>query len=181
MTSAPRRTAALMSVCVYRGVKGSRTEYRINEFEAEIVRSIYRCYVAGNGLRAITLALNGHPKRAALLREFFNGQRPIPPQGNSKTWSPSTVWTILKNKRYAGYVLFGKMRNKMALDGGSRRVRQKQQFFPAPHLCIIDTKLEAAASKRAKLMRDEYLANNGGEVAGGRPVSVRGRSFCYRG
>lgn len=159
---------------------GAQTLYRINEEEAEVVRAIFRAYADGHGQRSIAFALNGAPKHAELRRRYFGGKRPAPPRGNASYWSPNTLHDLLRNPRYEGFVLFGAMRNRLALGEGPRRVRGEEQLFPAPELRIVDERLAQAVKSRAARMRSEYLRTTGGNL-GGRPDTGRASRFLLSG
>jgi site-specific DNA recombinase len=73
----------------------------VNEPEAEVVRTIFRLYLAGNGASRIAKYLNDPANKM------------LPPH-NSDKWSLKVVLDMLKNHAYAGYVRYGnKTRNKL--------------------------------------------------------------------
>ena len=120
--------------------------------------------------------MNGDPKRAKLVREYFDGKLPPPPRVNSSS-SQTTVHDMLRNDRYFGFVPFGAMRNRLAIGDGPRRVRGKEELFEAPHLPIVPPALEAAVKKRAEALRSVYR----NAPAGALPATGRASQFLLSG
>jgi site-specific DNA recombinase len=100
---------------VVEGNVKKRTEYEIDEQQAQVVREIFRMYSEGEGLRGICRALN--------LRGV-----PSPQAGKRGTgsWSPTVVRPILRRERYHGVLIYGV--TKKTYRGGTK-VRVKR----APH------------------------------------------------
>ena len=150
------------------GETKSHTDYRVNEEEAEVVRSIYRAYAAGYGPGSIARAMNGDPKYAGALRQFFGGSRPAPPRGRTGSWAPSSVREMLLNPRYEGVVPFG--RDRKAYKHGTKvRVRQPDsavQFAKRPDLRIVPDELVREARARFDAARRTYLKDTGGKLWG---------------
>lgn len=67
--------------------------------EATAVREAYLAFASGASLNAIAAALSGNP------HENRAAPRNVPtlPTRNGKPWSPSSVYGILRNPRYAGW------------------------------------------------------------------------------
>ncbi|MGH7437902.1 MAG: recombinase family protein, partial [Polyangiaceae bacterium] len=89
-----------------------RTEYEIDEQQANVVRDIFHMYSEGEGLRGISKVLN---------------QRGIPsPRAGKRgtgSWSPSVVRPILLRERYHGVLVYGV--TKKTYRGGTK-VRVKR-------------------------------------------------------
>ena len=89
-----------------------RTEYEIDEPQAQIVRDIFQMYSEGEGLRGICKALN---------------QRGVSsPQAGKRgtgSWSPTVVRPILRRERYHGVLVYGV--TKKTYRGGTK-VRVKR-------------------------------------------------------
>lgn len=73
--------------------RGEHGELVINEIEAEIVREIYKCFLAGFTPHSIAKTLT---------------ERGIPTPGGKVKWSGSTVRSILTNEKYKGDALLQK-------------------------------------------------------------------------
>ena len=116
---------------------------RINEAEAEVVRRIFREYVAGQSPRAIALSLN---------RDGIAGPR-------GRGWGASTIngnaargTGILNNRIYIGKLVWNKLR--YVKDPDTRKRRSKVNKAEAviekdvPHLQIIEQDLWNAVKQR---------------------------------
>ena len=106
--------------------------------EAEVVRGIYAAFLRGHSLNSIARALSGvegddvatglaqFPLHSRTLvierneRRIAEGKtpRPLPAQ---KPWLASTILSILRNPRYAGYSVYTNKRDRKAPAGESRR------------------------------------------------------------
>lgn len=88
------------------------------------MRAIFEAFAAGSSLKAIAAALDG--ARQAVLIEC---ERPMiqrlpsggtaMPTRSGRPWNPSTVTTILRNPRYAGWSMLD---GTIVRDGGGRPV-----------------------------------------------------------
>jgi site-specific DNA recombinase len=116
---------------------------RINEAQAEIVRRVFRQYVAGQSPRAIALSLN---------RDGIAGPR-------GRGWGASTIngnasrgTGILNNRVYIGKLVWNKLR--YVKDPDTRKRRSKANKAEAviekdvPHLQIIEQDLWNAVKQR---------------------------------
>jgi site-specific DNA recombinase len=149
-------------------------EYRINEEEAEVVRRIFRMYAAGHGPVAIAKALNGDLDYKEESKKFFNGERP------EKSWAPSAIHAMLRNERYAGVLVYGRVkRGKYRDDGVQDRKPQRdaEAIFRAerPELRIVPAELWSAVQKRIAAEREAYLASTNGNPFGRPDVARAGR------
>jgi len=147
------------NVAVYAGADASGNPIRshvrleIDPPEAEVVRSIFRMYADGFGLRKIARALNADPCLADATRKYFGGARVPPPRKGSGSWAPGCVRAILHNERYRGRLIWGRSRNTDR--GGRTRCRAPQD--PASwvrndfeELRIIPEELWEAALQRRR-------------------------------
>lgn len=115
--------------------------YRLNgdviEEEATAVRAIYTAFLRGDSLKAIARALSGEregdvaegvPQTPSLTRALAIERnlkraeqglepRPVPPE---RPWNPSSILTILRNPRYAGYSVYTQ-KNTSRAEGQTRR------------------------------------------------------------
>ncbi len=123
--------------------------YRLNgdiiPTEAEVVRGIYTAFLRGASLKAIARALSGeregdvavglsqfplHSRTLVIERNekrVAEGKepRPVPAEG---AWNPSTILTILRNPRYAGYSVYTKTKDRKQPPGESRRKTLKDNI-----------------------------------------------------
>ena len=128
-----------------------RGERRINRDEAEIVRRIFRDYVAGHSPRAIAVALN---------KEGISG-----PSG--RDWGASTIYGnrqrgigILNNELYIGRLIWNRQRFIKDPDTGKRVARPNPEsewvIHEVPELRIIDQDLwEAVKAKQGEINRHD--------------------------
>jgi hypothetical protein len=114
----------------------------IEEQESEVVRRIFREYVAGRGLKKIAMRLNseGIPSPAA-------GRR------GTGTWSPSCVSTILRRERYVGLFIHGEF---------DRPRRNGKRLTVKADVGQLQAQL--AASRRAPALLEEALDEAEDEV-----------------
>lgn len=116
-----------------------RTEYVINEAEAEVIRRIFALYAQGTGLRVIATKLN-------------EDAVPSPRAGRrgSGSWAFTTVNSILANRRYLGFVLWNKMEKTYRRGTKVRIERPRDEWMQiaAPQLRIVSDELWASAQAR---------------------------------
>lgn len=106
--------------------------------EAEVVRAIFSAFLRGDSLSSIARALSGtegddvavavprFPLHSRTLvierneRRKAEGEdpRPVPPE---RAWAASTILSILRNPRYAGYSVYTKKKDRKLPAGESRR------------------------------------------------------------
>ena len=140
----------------------ARTEYEVDERQAEAVRAIYRMRADGHGVRKIAKTLNGDPLYAALSKACFGGECPPSPRGGPCAWAPTSVYEILRNERYTGVIPWGEYRNGYR-KGAKVRIRQdKYERVPAPHLRIVPDELWRAVRERDADSRRTYLTHTNG-------------------
>ena len=140
------------------------TEYAINKAEAKVVRQIFEMYAAGYGPRVIAKTANGDPRYRAESRKFFNGQRPPKPivgKRGSGSWAPTAIHDMLRNERYVGVLVYGRMKNERDEEGSKYRVKQADKStiirVEVPELRIVDRDLWDRTQKRINGMRQAYL------------------------
>lgn len=114
-------------------------DYRINEAEAKIVVTIFEQYAAGDGLKAIVKSLN--EKRIPSPRAGTRG---------TGSWSPSAIHVMLRNQRYRGVLIWGRIGK--AYRGGTkvrvRRAASECVRVERPDLRIISDELWNAVQAR---------------------------------
>jgi site-specific DNA recombinase len=115
----------------------SYTEHKINEEQAEVVRSIFRMCADGHGHVIIARTMNGDNRYAEYNRIYFGCATPPAPRKDTGSWAPSSIRAMLCNVRYTGKIPFGQHRS--AYRGGTQ-VHIKQEKFDlidAPRLRIV--------------------------------------------
>ena len=116
-----------------------RTEYRVNEAQATVIREIFQRYAEGDGLRTIVKALN---------------ERGVPsPQAGRRgtgSWSLSVVRPMLRRTRYIGELEYG--RTRKAYKKGTKVREQRSEtdvvHVAVPHLRIVSDELWRAVQGR---------------------------------
>ncbi len=137
----------------------------VDEDPAEIVRSIFRQYAAGDSARFIATKLNS----AGVLspRGFYYERlgRPNPKPGESTTWCSNTVVQLLKNPAYIGNMAQGK-RSVVSFKTKKRRfVRQDDWIIvEGTHEAIIDRETWDIAQQRL-LERKHIMTNSNDEIS----------------
>lgn len=120
-------------------------ERMINEREADIVRRIFRDYVAGQSSRTIAWALNKDSVSGPFGREWG----PSTIHGNAKRGTG-----ILNNELYIGRLVWNRLRYIKDPDTGRRvsRLNPESEWIiqEVPELRIIDQELWEAVKKRQK-------------------------------
>jgi hypothetical protein len=144
----------------------SHVDWRINEREAEVLRNIFRMYLAGFGLTAVAKTMNGVGKYLPQLKRFFNGRRPPPPRAGSGSWAGSSIRAMLYNPRYVGRVPYGAVR-RIWRGGTKKRVRDGQvNYADRPDLRIVPHDLWDAVQERSKRVRQTYIRETSGTLWG---------------
>ncbi len=143
------------------------TDHRIHPAEAEVVRGIFRMYLAGHGYDSIAKTLNGvhQEKYLACLIRYFDGKSAQAPRG--ALWAPSGIREMLRNERYAGTVIYGKYRNTYKNKRAKLRVRQEESEWirvSRPDLRIVETELWEAVQKRLEAEAQVYRTQSAGLI-----------------
>jgi DNA invertase Pin-like site-specific DNA recombinase len=121
--------------------KRSHVELRINEAEAEIVRTIFRLYVDGHGFTTIAKKVNADGAPCP---------RPHPAVGKPSGWVSSSVRAIVLRRLYRGEQVWGrtKKQDKWGQKKPHRRPEQDWVIVPVPHLQIVPDALWMEAQAR---------------------------------
>lgn len=143
-------------------------EHVVHEAEAAIVRRIFDLAAAGNGLKAITKALNAEGVAS-----------PRPQQGRPHAWAPSSVREILHREQYRGRRIWNKTRKRDAWGQHHQTDRPEAEWLTVecePWRIVSDTMWHAAHA-RIRARREAYDRWKRGE--GGAPDGrgVRKRYF----
>jgi site-specific DNA recombinase len=133
----------------YKSVRGTDQSVRleIDAAEAAIVRRLFEMYASGLSLKRIAWQLNSE-----------GVQSPQPQKGRlSRSWCVSSVRHILRNRRYAGRIVWN-TRRKLRVPGTGKRVfrpRPESEWVTvdAPHLRIITTEAFAAVDPRFEVTK----------------------------
>ena len=143
------------NVEVRSGDRRAHVEYRVNAEQAEIVREIFRRFVAGDGLRTIGKDLNERGVPA-----------PRADRGRNRTWAPSCVREMLTRERYRGVLVWGKTA-KVYRAGTTVRVAgdpAKMTRIELPDLRIVDDALWNTVA--AQMAANVKLSGRQGGAAG---------------
>lgn len=161
-----------------------RTDWRINEEQAKVVRGIFRMYADGFGHTLIAKTLNGEAALEKERKRYFGGRTAAAPQHGEQgtgSWSPSSIRAMLYRIRYAGKVQYGEYRN--VRNGGRAGKCVKQEKFTIVDrldLRIIAPELWDRVQKRLKAVRAIYVRENNGTLWG-RPDSGRESKYLLTG
>lgn len=130
--------------------KRSHVELRINAAEAEVVRKIFREYVAGHGFQTIAKMLNAEHAPCPRARPLLTK-----PGG----WVSSSVRTILLRRLYHGEQVWGctKKRLPSGVKRPQRRPEKDWLIIDAKHLQIVADDLWQDAQARLQNLRQLYL------------------------
>ncbi len=156
----------------------THTDYRINDEQAGVIRRMFRMYADGYGHVTITKTLNGDPRHADKLEQYFDGIAPPKPRVGKRgtgSWAPSSVRAMLYNERYAGKVPFGEFRG-VYLKGTRARIKQGEFMkVDRPDLRIVDAELWAKVRERLKSVAKTYLRATDGKLWGRPGAGVESR------
>ena len=141
----------------------SHVELRINEAEAEVVRTIFRLYAGGHGFTSIAKALNAE---GALC------PRPRPSLSKPHGWVSSSVRQIILRRLYRGERVWGQTKKRAA--SGAKKIQRRPEtdwlIVEVPHLRIVPEELWTEAQARWKNVRASYLRSTDGHLHG-RPTN----------
>src|SRR5262249_55345000 len=127
----------------YRSVRElDRVKLEIVESEASTVRRIFELYSGGHSLKRIAHLLNAEGVKS-----------PQPQKGRvSQTWCISSVRHILRNRRYAGQIIWNTKRKVRVPGTGKRIYRRRPEsewvITPTPELRIVSDELFATVQRR---------------------------------
>ncbi|MEW8051322.1 MAG: recombinase family protein [Candidatus Thiodiazotropha sp.] len=158
----------------------SHTEFRINNNQADVIRSIFRMYADGHGHTIIARTLNGDPRYKHKSDKYFKGQTPPSPRKGTGSWAPSSVRAILYNVRYTGVIPFGKFK-KAYRNGTKKRIKQESYHqIEVPKLRIVSEKLWSEVQKRLESVKKTYIRDTNGNLWG-RPGMGRESKYLLTG
>lgn len=145
-------------------IRGDRT---INEFQAEVVRRIFRDYAAGKSAKTIAVALNKEGIPAPSGGDWgFSTINGNPKRGNG----------ILNNEMYVGKIVWNRQRFVKDPNTGKRQARPNPEsewvIQEAPELRILDDELWSAVKTRQE---KNTLARDDSGMADVRTVNHRRR------
>ena len=143
--------------------KRSHVELRINDTEADVVRRIFRLYVAGHGFTTIAKLLNAEHAPSPRARPLLTK-----PAG----WVSSSVRTIILRRLYHGQQVWGctKKRLPSGVKRPQRRPEKDWLTIDAKHLQIVSDELWQDAQTRLQNVRQLYLRATNGHLHG-RPTN----------
>ncbi len=131
---------------------------RIIEAEAAIVREIFARSAAGEGLKAITKALN---ERGVPTPQPADGSAP-------RGWAPSAIRSVLHRRTYLGEIRYGMTRKRDAW--GQRRTTRRPAsdliVVSQPAWRIISDAEWQSVHERLKAVRGVYLRRTNGQPFG---------------
>ena len=163
---------------VPRGTPHDYVKRRIKEDEAATIRNVFKIYAAGYGFTVIAKTMNGHPRYADALREFFDGTLPAPPRHGARTWAPAAIREWLYRPLYRGEIHWGR-RTRVDRNGraGIRVKRDPSELLvvPAEDLRIIPKPLWQVVQERLQAVNQSYLRNTQGKLAGKLDLRNEGR------
>ncbi len=157
----------------------SHSEWRIDEAEAEVIRSIFRAYADGYGHASIAKALNAdpRPRYEPLSRRYFGGRRVPAPRNGRGAWAASSVREILHRDRYIGRLRFGRMRNGWKHGTKQRRPGAETDVVVVerPDLRVVPDVLWREVQGRIASVKKTYIRSTGGKLWGRPGMGVESR------
>jgi site-specific DNA recombinase len=164
------RTFAVNGVAVSGEQVRSHSEWRIDEAEAKIIRTIFRMYADGYGFATIAKVLNCDPRRRyrGLSQKYFGGKKVAAPCHGRGSWAASSVREILHRERYTGRLSYGKVQNYWGRGTKSRKPGAKSNIVTVerPDLRIIPADLWKETQARLVSTRKAYLRDAKGTLYG---------------
>jgi DNA invertase Pin-like site-specific DNA recombinase len=129
----------------------SHVERTINEAEAAVVRRIFECCAAGDGLTRTTKALNAD-----------HVPSPRAQQGRPQAWSASTVRDVLLRPLYRGEIVWNTTRKRDRWGQQRQHARPAAEWMrlPAPQLRIVSDEVWTAAHARLADRQAKYIGGN---------------------
>ena len=142
---------------------GEDNELQINEYEADVVRSIYDMYLNGNSIIGI-------------VREL--GQRTIKSPTGKDSWSKRTIDMILSNEKYTGDVKVFKTYNAGFLNAKRRKnMGERDQYLATECNPAIISKEQFAKVQEEKQRRSNVVKDKDGSKR--KPTKYSSRQNCY--
>jgi site-specific DNA recombinase len=160
----------------------THSEWRIEEAEAEVVRTIFRMCADGYGYASIAKALNADPREgyAELNARYFGGQRVPSPKAGRGSWATSSVREILYRDRYIGRLRYGQMRNAWKRGTKQRRKGLPSKPLERAELRIVPDTLWREVQDRLAAAKKTYTSSTGGQLWG-RPGMGRESRYLLSG
>jgi site-specific DNA recombinase len=139
----------------------SHVDREVHEPEAAIVRRIFQLSAEGKGQRGIAKLLNEEGVLA-----------PRPKCGRPRSWSSSSVWTVLHNETYRGLAVWNKRKRSDPWGQRARRRRPEAEWIrtEVPHWRVVSDEQWTAAHQRVAATAAAYLRATNGQ-RWGRPPS----------
>jgi DNA invertase Pin-like site-specific DNA recombinase len=144
----------------------------IDPTEGAIVRRLFEMYASGLSLKRIAWQLNSE-----------GVQSPQPQKGRlSRSWCVSSVRHILRNRRYAGRIVWN-TRRKVRVPGTGKRVfraRPESEWVTvdAPHLRIVSDEALAAVTRRFETVKRVFARDGSGLAIGQQRYLFSGLLKC---
>jgi site-specific DNA recombinase len=149
----------------------SHVDREIDEEQAEVVRRIFEMCAAGHGVKGIAKQLNAEHLPS-----------PRPKKGRIRSWTPSTVRSVLYRDLYRGISIWNKRRQTDTW--GQRKCHRRPETewirTEVPHLRILTDSQWDAAHKRLNAAKETYLRSSRGK-SWGRPPSVMQSKYLLSG
>jgi site-specific DNA recombinase len=145
----------------YRSVRDADgVKLEIVEAEAATIRRMFELYSKGQSLKRIAYLLNAEGVTS-----------PQPQKGRvSQSWCVSSVRHVLKNRRYAGQIIWNTKRKVRVPGTGKRIYRRRPEsewvVTSAPHLRIVSDELAAAVERRFETTNKLWGAGSTGLARG---------------
>lgn len=158
----------------YKSVRAADQSVRleIDLAEAAIVRRLFGMYASGLSLKRIAWQLNAE-----------GVQSPQPQKGRlSRSWCVSSVRHILRNRRYAGKIVWN-TRRKVRVPGTGKRVfrpRPEAEWVTvdAPHLRIVSPEALVAVARRFEVVKRMFARDASGLAVGRQRYLFSGLLKC---
>src|SRR5262245_54472357 len=130
----------------------SHVERVIEPAKAAVIRRIFQLSAEGYGVKAITKRLNAD-----------GALSPRPQRGRPQTWSPSSVWEVLRKPIYRGELVYAQTakRDKWGQKRQAARPESGWIRVQAPALAIVTAEAWTAAHARIEAARAVYLKSGG--------------------
>jgi site-specific DNA recombinase len=129
-------------------------QLRVDPEQAKIVRKIFTLYAEGLSIKATTKRLNAD-----------SIESPRPRAGREHSWAPSSVKSILENKRYIGLVTYGRTQKVRNPQTGKRIYRHKPESewirVASPDQRIVSDKLWNLVQARLAFVNSTYGSHGG--------------------
>ncbi|MGQ0482807.1 MAG: recombinase family protein [Pseudonocardia sp.] len=167
-----------------RGVRatGYTLDGEVIRHEADAVRAAFSAFSAGSSLKAIAAALTGAEQETRMPGDLTMVQRvpasvPALPTRSGRPWNPTSVTSILRNPRYAGWAMLG---GEIVRDSAGRPVRAQWEPLVDDALWLeVQRRLDDPARKSNGVGTDRKHIGSGLYMCGicERPVRAHGTRY----